>query len=215
MFRSKKSSGNGADAVVGPPAAVITAPPPEAEAVGPPEPAEPPEPLEPRPLPRRPLQPAMRTLGNGTPLDLNRRHGEPAAQRDAQPVVREKTLVIGKEVELSGEIKACQRLIVEGHVQVSSSDCRHLLIGPTGVFRGRIEVGEAEVFGRFDGELVARERLIVRSSGHVAGTIRYGAIVVDAGGEISGEIAAIEKGARGRETDAAAEFITPGAAAVS
>ena len=47
--------------------------------------------------------------------------------------------------------------------------------------------------GRFDGELIARDRLIVRASGRVSGKIRYGSIIVDAGGQIAGEIGALER----------------------
>lgn len=185
MFRLKKPAGNGADQ------AIAADPPPEAEvpptatvAAG-----------EARPIPRRLAQPPLRSLTPAAPLDLNRRPGElagPVARADTQlPAVREKTLLVGRDVEFAGEIKACQRLIVEGVVHVSAAACRHLQISPTGVYAGQIEVAEAEILGRFDGTLIARERLIIRATGRVSGKIRYGSIIIDAGGEIGGEIAAL------------------------
>lgn len=205
MFRIRKSVGEGADAgaeVVAPPA-VVAAPPPEA-----------PEPK--LPLPRR--TPPIRPLPSSpAPLDLARRPGEvvgaPSRSEAASPA-RDKTLVVGKGVEFSGDIKACQKLIVEGVVQVTSSDCRVLHIGQTGVFHGRIEVAEAEILGHFDGELVVRERLVVRSSGSASGKIQYGTIVIDAGGQVAGEISAI--GAHsGTATESDADVLTiPGSAAV-
>lgn len=95
-------------------------------------------------------------------------------------------------MEFSGEIKSCQKLIVEGIVQVSSANCRHLQVSATGVFHGCIEVSEAEILGRFDGELIARERLVVRATGRVSGKICYGSIIVDSGGHIAGDIGALE-----------------------
>jgi cytoskeletal protein CcmA (bactofilin family) len=150
---------------------------------------------EAKPPVRRPPAPPLRSLVQPAALDLSRRPGEiagPTARADTQlPAVREKTLLVGREVELSGEIKACHKLIVEGVVQISSASCRQLQVSPTGIYRGQIEVAEAEILGRFEGDLVARDRLIVRASGRVSGKIRYGSIIVDAGGEIVGEISAI------------------------
>ncbi|MFX7329539.1 polymer-forming cytoskeletal protein, partial [Acinetobacter baumannii] len=39
-----------------------------------------------------------------------------------------------------------------------------------------------------DGELTAREQLIVHATGRVSGKIRYGKIHIEEGGEISGDI---------------------------
>jgi cytoskeletal protein CcmA (bactofilin family) len=46
----------------------------------------------------------------------------------------------------------------------------------------------AEVRGIFDGDLTARQKLVIHSSGKVTGKIRYGKIVIEEGGQISGEI---------------------------
>lgn len=205
MFRMKKPAGNGADtaAEVVPSGTVVTAPPPELE--------------EPKAPPKRTTPPVIRSLPPTSPLDLTRRPGEvigAIGRSDAAPAVaRDRTLVVGKDVEFSGEIKACQKLVVEGFVQVNSSDCRSLHIGQSGVFRGRIEVAEAEILGRFDGELVVRERLVIRATGHATGKIRYGTIVIDAGGQISGEIGSIEKRANGNgAADGSTDMLTiPGA----
>lgn len=195
MFRIKKGA-NGADTVdnAGSDAEMPAVPPP------PPPPAveaEAPEPKQ-QPVVRRPAQPPVRQIPPVQHLDLTRRPGElagPTARSDLQlPAVREKTLLVGQEVEFSGEIKSCQKLIVEGTVQVSSANCRLLQVSATGVFHGSIEVSEAEVLGQFDGELTARERLIVRAGGRVSGRIRYGSIIVNSGGQIAGDIAGLEAG---------------------
>ena len=44
---------------------------------------------------------------------------------------------------------------------------------------------------RFEGELTVRDRLTVRATGRISGKIRYGRIIVEAGGELAGEIAAL------------------------
>lgn len=101
-------------------------------------------------------------------------------------------LIVGREISLSGEITSCDRLIIEGSVEVTIPDARSLEVTSTGLFRGRAEVDEADIAGRFEGELIARERLAVRAGGKVTGSIRYGRIAIEAGGEISGDMSALD-----------------------
>ena len=42
----------------------------------------------------------------------------------------------------------------------------------------------------FEGNLVVRKRLLIRSGGQVSGTIRYGQIEIELGGVISGDVQA-------------------------
>jgi len=56
-------------------------------------------------------------------------------------------------------------------------------------FSGKAEIDVAEVHGTFEGELTARKRLVVYATGRVNGTIRYGALMVEEGGVITGNMA--------------------------
>ena len=89
---------------------------------------------------------------------------------------------------MNGEITSCDKLVVEGEVEASLSDAGVIEVAPTGVFKGNAQVDEADISGRFEGELVARDRLIVRAGGRISGSIRYGRIVIESGGEISGDM---------------------------
>lgn len=101
-------------------------------------------------------------------------------------------LVVGREICLSGEITACDKLIVEGRVEVNLSNARAIEITSGGVFKGAADVEEADISGHFEGDLIARERLIVRAGGHILGKVRYGRIVIESGGEISGDMQTLE-----------------------
>ena len=101
-------------------------------------------------------------------------------------------LVVGRDICLKGEITACDKLVVEGVVEVALSGARAIEVAPTGHFTGNADVAEADISGRFDGELLARERLIVRAGGHVKGTVRYGRIVIESGGEVSGDMRTLD-----------------------
>ena len=99
-------------------------------------------------------------------------------------------MIVGPGISLSGEINACNQLVIEGSVQANLQKCRHMTIAESGVFDGNAEVDEAEIRGRFEGDLVVRKRLLIRASGRVSGTISYRQIEIEAGGRISGNIQA-------------------------
>lgn len=103
-----------------------------------------------------------------------------------------KRLVVGKDIRLSGEITACDKLVVEGHVEVSLPGSRVIEVSQSGYFKGTADVEEADISGRFEGELIARDRLVVRAGGQISGTIRYGRIVIESGGEISGDMQTLD-----------------------
>ena len=63
-----------------------------------------------------------------------------------------------------------------------------MIIAETGVFNGNASTENADVRGRFEGELAVRKRLLIRGGGHVSGTITYGELEIESGGKISGSI---------------------------
>ncbi len=63
-----------------------------------------------------------------------------------------------------------------------------LSIASGGVFKGEVEVEEAEISGTIDGTLTARTSLIVRATGRVLGTARCRRLQVEDGGQITGRI---------------------------
>ena len=112
-----------------------------------------------------------------------------------------KKLVVGREIALAGEISDCDILVVEGTVRASLQDSRRLEISETGVFEGKVEIDVAEIKGRFDGELTARGRLVIRRTGQVIGRIRYAELEIERGGRISGDVELIEDGTVQHLTD--------------
>jgi cytoskeletal protein CcmA (bactofilin family) len=121
---------------------------------------------------------------------------EAAASSPApSPRGNENTLIVGPNIRLKGEIGACDTLVVEGHIE-ASMDSHHIAVAEGGVFNGEVTVDTAEVAGSFDGELTVRQRLLVRTTGRIAGSVRYGALEVENGGQISGNIELLRDGAR-------------------
>lgn len=107
-----------------------------------------------------------------------------------------KVLLIGREISLSGQITACDRVVVEGRVEAQLTESRFVEITETGQFKGSAEVEEAEIRGRFEGRLSVRGRLLIRGSGKVSGEIAYGQVEIECGGEISGTVQTVASGGR-------------------
>jgi cytoskeletal protein CcmA (bactofilin family) len=63
-----------------------------------------------------------------------------------------------------------------------------LSIAHGGVFKGEVEVDEAEVAGTIDGTLTARNALIIRATGRVLGVARCRRLQVEDGGQMTGRI---------------------------
>lgn len=102
--------------------------------------------------------------------------------------ITERRLTVGKGLSLSGEISACDSLVVEGKVEAKLSDGKLLEITESGQFRGTVEIENADIAGRYDGQLTVHGRLIVRSTGRISGVVCYGELEVNAGGQIIGEV---------------------------
>ncbi|MBM3599315.1 MAG: polymer-forming cytoskeletal protein [Alphaproteobacteria bacterium] len=96
-------------------------------------------------------------------------------------------LIVGRNIHLKGEITSCEKLVVEGRVE-ASIESKVVEIAESGFFNGTAEIESAEISGRFEGKLTAKKRLRILSTGKVHGTIRYGQIEIEAGGEIAGNV---------------------------
>ena len=113
-----------------------------------------------------------------------------AAATPAQPANTSEgsRLIVGPNIKLKGvEITDCDTLVVEGLVE-ATMDSRVIQIAEQGAFKGSAEIDVAEIRGEFNGNLTVRQKLVIYSTGKVTGTIRYGKLVIEEGGQLSGEI---------------------------
>jgi len=120
-----------------------------------------------------------------------------------------KKLIVGRGIRLSGEIQACERLVVEGEVHADLTGALVLEIAENGLFKGRATVDYAEISGSFDGELTVRDRLMLRSTGQVDGDLRYAEMEIERGGRVRGTIGELN-GQPAKGKDASAQAAKPG-----
>lgn len=161
-------------------------------------------------LPTRPIEPRVEIPVSGPPVagppvtgprlapgGMLRRFADaagPAAVRrpDVQPVGDDgKRLIVGRDIVLTGEIKACDRLVIEGRVEAALSNIRAVEITPSGRLKGAAQVDTADIAGSYEGELTVQQKLHIRPTGRVYGQIRYGSIEIERGGRIGGHVEAL------------------------
>ncbi len=163
----------------------------------------------------RPLQPTPPIRGGDQKTTgFGARNGftQPPKQDEpqAKPATAERRkLIVGPEIHLSGEISACDIMIVEGFVEAKVRDGKRLELAECGTFKGDVEIDEAEIAGTFEGHLAVKNRLFIRSNGRVIGEVEYGELEIETGGKIDGEIHSQTR------QDKAASNVTPIAPATS
>jgi cytoskeletal protein CcmA (bactofilin family) len=141
---------------------------------------------------QRPLNPNAAAHGAGHATASQAPAPAAAAAVVAQPAAGakegESKLTVGPNIKLKGvEITDCDTLVVEGSVE-ATMDSRVIQISERGSFKGSAEIDIAEIRGEFDGTLTVRQKLVIYSTGKVTGKIRYGKVVIEEGGQLSGEI---------------------------
>jgi len=155
--------------------------------------------------PVRPTPMPPRTPERARAADLVRPADSPLRRpseltNPSKPDGEMRQLSVGRDITLSGDITSCEKLSIEGSVEANLINCRALDIAESGLFKGSTSIEEAEVRGCFEGNLTVRKRLLIKSTGRVSGTIRYGQIEIECGGQISGDIQAQPAGKSGEVT---------------
>ena len=116
----------------------------------------------------------------------------PTAMPPARPIARDpaerRILIVSRGISVQGTIQDAERVVVEGQVEATLLQATELSITHGGMFKGAVEVEDAEIGGTIDGTVTARSSLIVRATGRVLGTARCRRLQVEDGGQITGTI---------------------------
>lgn len=81
--------------------------------------------------------------------------------------------LIGKSLEITGEIRGAEDLVIDGRMKgdIELPDHR-LTIGPSGVLHGKIRAREIVVYGSVQGNLEATERVEIKKNARVIGDLK-------------------------------------------
>ena len=129
--------------------------------------------------------PAGPATGPAVPMALQSSIPAPATTASPESAAR---LIVGPHSKLKGlEITDCDTLLVEGSVEATMKS-RVIEIAEIGAFKGEAEIDTADIRGRFEGKLTVRDKLVIHATGRVTGTVRYGSLVIEEGGQLCGEV---------------------------
>jgi cytoskeletal protein CcmA (bactofilin family) len=101
---------------------------------------------------------------------------------------RAREVFLGPEIVLSGELKSCDTLVLEGIIGSGRIECRKFVLGGAGSCKGEVQAETAVISGRFEGRLIIRARLRIKSGGQVRGSVQYGQLEIEPGGELQGDM---------------------------
>ena len=91
------------------------------------------------------------------------------------------TSVIDQGCELEGRLCFSGTLVLHGKFRGELASCDMLLVGETGELEAEVQVGTAIVSGQVRGNIMARERVELRSSARIFGDIMTPVLVLEEG----------------------------------
>jgi cytoskeletal protein CcmA (bactofilin family) len=106
---------------------------------------------------------------------------------DQKDMSKENSIFIGDGVVFSGSIKAPNQAIISGKFD-GELEARDVLIGASGVVTGKTTAQFVDVKGELNENVTSSELLIVRGTGRVSGTVTYGEIEIERGGQVKGNM---------------------------
>lgn len=101
--------------------------------------------------------------------------------------------VIGKESVFEGNIKSKASIHIDGKVHGDiecEGDCT---IGEEGVAFSNIRARNVSIAGKVEGNISAKEKLIIVSSGQLDGNIESGVLIIEEGGRFNGHSSMVKK----------------------
>jgi cytoskeletal protein CcmA (bactofilin family) len=97
--------------------------------------------------------------------------------------------VLGQTVVLRGELSASEDLLIEGQFEGTISLEDHCLtVGAHGQVKAEMRARQVVILGTVFGNVVAREKVEIRRSGHVVGDLKAGAVAIEEGAYFKGSI---------------------------
>jgi cytoskeletal protein CcmA (bactofilin family) len=124
-----------------------------------------------------------------------------------------KTASLNGDLEFSGGLHLDGR--VNGNVRSNAEDGGALSVSESGVIEGNVEVTNIVMNGTVNGDMHARDRLVLGGSARVNGNVHYGVIEMAPGAVITGKLIPLGKDQSAGSAETQSEAEPPVAAAKS
>ena len=98
------------------------------------------------------------------------------------------TATIGPSMNIKGEIRSREELMVDGEVEGVLESQSLLTVGANGKVRANIKAREVIIFGSVRGDVEVSEKIAIREQGSLIGNIKSAGISIDDGAYFKGSI---------------------------
>jgi len=96
--------------------------------------------------------------------------------------------VIGENVSMKGTLSFERLLRVDGTFEGEIESKGKLIVGPKGLIKAHIDLQEALIAGKVEGDITVKEKLTLRGRAEVRGNITAPLLTVDEGVSIIGQV---------------------------
>jgi cytoskeletal protein CcmA (bactofilin family) len=104
---------------------------------------------------------------------------------------------ISQGIKIKGEVTGSEDLFVDGVVEGKVNLSNGILtIGPNGSVKADVDAREVMVSGRIEGNITAREKVQLWSSGQVSGEVRTERLAIEEGATLRGKVEAGKSAAK-------------------
>ena len=105
-------------------------------------------------------------------------------KKDKQPQVLERN-IIGKNTSIIGDVKSEGDFRIDGNVEGTIETAGRVVIGKSGSVSGKVICNNAEIEGKFAGELSVNSLLTLKSTAKISGDVVISKLSVEPGAEFN------------------------------
>jgi cytoskeletal protein CcmA (bactofilin family) len=97
-------------------------------------------------------------------------------------------MTIGESITITGKISFQREICINGVFEGTFEGNGKIVVGPEGFVKADLDLYEAEISGKFEGNITVQYRLILKGNAEVKGNITAPRLSVDEGVSIIGQI---------------------------
>jgi len=89
--------------------------------------------------------------------------------------------VVAKNTSITGDINSEGDFRIDGTLEGTLKTNGRVIIGAEGLIKGKVESNNADIEGKFSGELLVHETLTIKATAHISGDVVIGKLSVEPG----------------------------------